>query len=286
MFLLFVHFFGSCSGQRSFSTDHGTFTFGLPGGLNTPSLHHASPVLAPTALLTPVHHVHQAGRTEQIHKARLDPAVCQIHYEEFEAQVCFPTTVTDCELEEGGQSVELHTEQQCTEVVRTVCVERQRAEDFEICAFSFTLKPVTTEANIVEPVWKEICHQERVCVKAPPRANFISFGSFSASDCHEEIHETCTLEPTLSPVVRPVTVSLAKPVEVCIKKQVVLPYLECEKVSERLCMVVPIARTGLDYQINKCSLQLGEEACTDTLLQLPTQVCPQRVNVTEVVETL
>ena len=36
--------------------------------------------------------VHQAGRTEQIHKARLDPAVCQIHYEEFEAQVslkCF-----------------------------------------------------------------------------------------------------------------------------------------------------------------------------------------------------
>ena len=61
-------------------------------------------------------------------------------------------------------------------VVRTVCVERQRAEDFEICAFSFTLKvlffqiqiefrcglmlqPVTTEANIVEPVWKEICHQ-------------------------------------------------------------------------------------------------------------------------------
>ena len=29
--LLFVHLFGSCTGQRSFSTDHGTFTFGLPG---------------------------------------------------------------------------------------------------------------------------------------------------------------------------------------------------------------------------------------------------------------
>lgn len=284
MFLLsfFVHFFGSTTGQTSFSTDHGTFTFGLPGGL-APSLQHASPVLAP-ALLASVHHVHQAGRSQQV--ARVDPAACQLHYEEIGAEVCFPTTVTDCELEEGGQSVELYTEQQCTEVVRTVCVERQKVEDFETCAFSFTLKPVPTEAHIVEPVWKEVCHQETVCVKAPPRANFISFGAFSPSDCHEEIHETCTLEPTLSPVVRPVTVSLAKPVEVCIKKQVVLPYVECEKVSERLCMVVPIARKGLNYQINKCSLQLGDEACRDTLLQLPTQVCPERVNLTRVVETL
>ena len=33
-----------------------------------------------------------------------------------EYQVCFPTLVTDCELEEGGQSVELYTEQHCTEV--------------------------------------------------------------------------------------------------------------------------------------------------------------------------
>ena len=29
--LLFVHFFGSSSGQTSFSTDHDTFTFGLTG---------------------------------------------------------------------------------------------------------------------------------------------------------------------------------------------------------------------------------------------------------------
>ena len=32
--------------------------------------------------------------------------------------------------------------------------------------------------------------QETVCVKPPPRANFISFGTFSSSDCREEIHET------------------------------------------------------------------------------------------------
>ena len=34
-------------------------------------------------------------------------------------------------------------------------------------------------------------------------------------------------------------------------QQVVLPFVECEKISERLCMVAPIARKGLNYQINK-----------------------------------
>ena len=42
---------------------------------------------------------------------------------------------------------------------------------------------------------------------------------------HDEVDDDqilirCTLEPTLTPVLRPVTVSLAQPVEVCIKKQV------------------------------------------------------------------
>ena len=51
-----------------------------------------------------------------------------------------------------------------------------------------------------DEMWKSAI-QERVCVKAPPRANFISFGAFSHSpshsdsdsdECigHEEIHET------------------------------------------------------------------------------------------------
>ena len=39
-----------------------------------------------------------------------------IFRDKFDHQVCFPTTVTDCELEEGGQSVDLYTEQKCTEV--------------------------------------------------------------------------------------------------------------------------------------------------------------------------
>lgn len=282
--LLFVQLFGSCLGQTSFSTDHGSITFGLPGGL-APSLRHTSPAVAP-ALLTTIHHVHGVHHAAGAPHPKEKLAACQLQYEELGAEVCFPTTVTDCKLEEGGESVALYTEQKCTEVVKTVCVERQRVEDFETCAFSFTLKPVQTEAQVVEPVWREICHQETVCVKPPPRANFISFGTFSSSDCREEIHETCTLEPTLTPVLRPVTVSLAQPVEVCIKKQVVLPYVECERVSERLCMVLPSVREGGKYQINKCTVHLGEEACQETLLQFPTQVCPQRVNVTQIDETL
>ena len=38
------------------------------------------------------------------------------------------------------------------QVVRTVCVERQRVEDFETCAFSFTLKVVVVVVVVVEVV--------------------------------------------------------------------------------------------------------------------------------------
>ena len=33
--------------------------------------------------------------------------------------------------------------------------------------------------------------------------------------------------------------------------QIVLPYLECEKVKDRHCMVVPRAGKGYKYQIDK-----------------------------------
>ena len=60
--------------------------------------------------------------------------------------------------------------------------------------------------------------------------------------------ERCTLEPTLSPVVRPVTVSLAKPVEVCIKKQV-------SNDAEEL-WTLALARFGFGFDDRNVKMQL------------------------------
>jgi len=195
-----------------------------------------------------------------------------VDYVEQPAEVCVPTLETKCDQEDGGHALELRTEEKCQDVVRTVCVERHNVVDNEVCAFSYTLHPVPTEAKLVEPHWAEVCHQETICLNhAKP-----SYGAPPAY-CHEEIHETCALEPALVPVVRPVTVSLPQPVEVCINKQIVLPYLECEKVKDRHCMVVPRAGKGYKYQIDKCTVEKGEPACQETLLQLPQQACLQKI---------
>lgn len=206
-----------------------------------------------------------------------------MEYVEEPAEVCVPTLETNCKHEEGGEGLRLRTDEKCSDVVRTVCVERHTVVDNEVCAFSYTLRPVATEAKLVEVHWAEVCHQEAICLN--PHHVQAGYGAPAPAYCHEEVHETCHLEPTLHPVVRPVTVSLPQPVEVCINKQIVLPFLECEKVKDRHCMIVPRAEKGHKYQIDKCTVELGEPTCQQTVLQLPRQACLERVERVETVYT-
>lgn len=199
---------------------------------------------------------------------------CGLEYVEEAAEVCVPTLETKCDQEEGGKGVELHQDEECHDVVRTVCVERHNVVDNEVCAYSYTLKPVVAEAKLVEAHWEEVCHEDTICLN--PQHSQASYGAPPAY-CHEEIHQRCHREPRLVPVVRPVTVSLPQPVEVCINKQVVLPFLECLKVKDRQCMLVARADKGYKYQIDKCTVVLGEPACQETVLQLPRQTCLQRI---------
>merc|ERR1712098_428583 len=130
---------------------------------------------------------------------------CSLDYVEESAEVCVPTLETNCDQEDGGNGVELHQDEKCHDVVRTVCVERHDVIDNEVCAYSYQLKPVVSEAKLVEAHWEKVCHEEVICLN-PPHQPSSAYGA--PAYCHEEIHETCHLEPTLVPVVRPVTISL------------------------------------------------------------------------------
>merc|ERR1712215_615061 len=160
------------------------------------------------------------------------------------------TLETECKQEDGGKGVELHQDEECHDVVRTVCVERHKVVDNEVCAYSYTLKPVVTEAKLVEAQWEKICHQDTICLN--PHHVQTSYGA--PAYCHEEIHE------------------------VCINKQVVLPFLECQKVKDRHCTLVPSTKKSYRYQIDKCNVVLGQPACQETVLQLPRQACLQRID--------
>ena len=160
-----------------------------------------------------------------------------------------------------------------------------------------------TEAKLMDVNWEKSCADDTVCLN-PHHAP----GGYAApTHCVEEYRHVCHLSPALYPVIKKVpthrtkqtlkltelqvVIKLPKPVETCINKQVLLPRLECDQViyltcsvffqflilchqvHERRCMLAPRTQPGPTIKLDKCSVVVGEPACSDTVLQLPRQVC-------------
>ena len=75
--------------------------------------------------------------------------------------------------------------------------------------------------------WEKSCVEDTICVN-PHHA----VGGYAApTHCVEEYRHICYLSPVLYPVIKKVIIKLPQPVETCINKQVLLPRLECDRVS-------------------------------------------------------
>jgi len=183
-----------------------------------------------------------------------------------------PTFKTDCDKEELAGGVVIKHYDECHDVVKTVCTETQDIEDMEVCAWSVTMVNAESEARLVEGVWEEECHDVKECVPAP-----VSGHGYHAPGCREVVRRECHQVPALVPVTRPVSLKLPQPGETCIIKQVLLPRVKCQQVRERRCMLSPQVKPGPPVKIDKCSVELGEEECSEVILQLPRQKCPSKI---------
>merc|ERR1712106_399363 len=202
-----------------------------------------------------------------------DREKCAVDYVEKEAEVCVPTFKADCEKEDVKNGLVIKQQEECYQVTKTICTETEGIVDNEVCAYSFTLVPVETEAKLVDVKWEKSCADDTVCLN-PHHAP----GGYAApTHCVEEYRHVCHLSPALYPVIKKVVIKLPKPVETCINKQVLLPRLECDQVHERRCMLAPRTQPGPTIKLDKCSVVVGEPACSDTVLQLPRQGCLQKI---------
>merc|ERR1712215_296756 len=267
---------GVCSSPQTYfqtgSVGGGTFTsvsFGSGAGGQTHQVEHGRATHA-------VHAIHGVHATHAVHTNHGHHATygvhpharagslnhgekCDLVQVELDAEVCLPTLESSCEQEVGGKALDLFVKEYCHEVVRTYCTERTQVQDIEVCAYSYRLKETPAEAKLVEAHWEQVCHQE--------------------------IRETCILGPRLVDVVRPVSVQLPQPVEVCISKQIIIPDIECQQVRDKQCMPVAFTEEVAEFQINKCSVSPGEQLCQDTVVSLPSQVCLEKVQRMEVTYT-
>jgi len=199
-----------------------------------------------------------------------DPGQCHLDYVEKTEEVCVPSFKTNCDKESvaGGKVIKHHD--QCYDVTKTVCTESHEIVDMEVCAYAFTARVVEAEAKLVDAVWSEACHDTQECLPGPPTQGY-------HAPCTQVVRHECHQEPSLVPVVKPVSVKLPQPEETCIIKQVVLPRVECQQVKERRCMLVPEVQDGPEIKIDKCTVEVGDETCSEVILQLPRQKCPSKV---------
>ena len=75
------------------------------------------------------------------------------------------------------------------QVTKTICTETEEIVDNEVCAYSFTLVPVETEAKLVDVKWEKSCTDDTICVN-PHHAP----GGYAApTHCVEEYRHICHL---------------------------------------------------------------------------------------------
>merc|ERR1712123_265407 len=202
-----------------------------------PSYHHPQPHAQPQPHAHPPPHAQPRPHGPGI---EYDREKCAVDYVEEKAEVCVPTFKTDCEREDVKNGLVIKQQEECYQVTKTVCTETEEIVDNEVCAYSFTLVPVETEAKLVDVKWEKSCADDTICLN-PHHAP----GGYAApTHCVEEYRHVCHLSPALYPVFKKVVIKLPKPVETCINKQVLLPRLECDQVHERRCMLAPRPQPG------------------------------------------
>jgi len=203
---------------------------------------------------------------------------CSLDYQEKYAEICTPTLETSCTTEAVANGLRLTEEYYCYPVTRTVCTEFEDIELVEVCAVAYSLEEVPSKATLADVKWEKECKEEVFCT------NPHSAGAYhAAAYCKEQVKSVCSLYPVVYPVEKTVFLQLPQPYDTCITKEILLPRVKCQQVSEKRCTTVAKTFQADDIDIDKCKVELGQEQCQQTTLKLPRQACLEKFKKTKLV---
>lgn len=189
-----------------------------------------------------------------------------------------PELETVCKPEKLKNGIRILEEYDCYSVTRTVCVEDEDIELTEVCAVAYSLQEVAAVAKILDVKWVERCEEEVVC------ENPHSKGAYhEPAYCKEQIKKVCTLYPEVYPVEKKILMKLPQPYDTCITKEIILPRIRCQQITEKRCPSVPRAESADEVETEKCTVSLTNEKCQDTHVKLPKQACLETFRKTKVV---
>jgi len=285
------------------SISHGAATIGSSGGYSPPTAYKVSPVRPayhrqPTTYQQPTSY--RQPKTYQQPSAYQQPSVyqpsaaagypraqsaaptygekCLIDYQEEYAEICTPTLETSCTKEAVSNGLRLTEEYYCYPVKRTVCTEFEDIDLVEVCAVAYSLEEVPSKATLAEVKWEKSCKEEVFC------SNPHSAGAYhAASYCKEEIKSVCSLYPVVYAVEKTVFLKLPQPYDTCITKEIILPRVKCQQVSEKRCTTVAKTFQSDEIDTDKCTVELGPQQCEQATFKLPRQGCLEKFKKTNLV---
>jgi len=193
---------------------------------------------------------------------------CHLDYKDEDIEICVPTLESNCSSEKTGNGITITEEYDCKPITRTICTEYEDYDQVEVCATSYSLQEVPTQAKLVHVDWVKECKDEIIC------QNPHSKGAYHPDVyCKEQIKSVCYDSPVVNPVLRDVVMKLPQPYEVCITKEIALPRVKCSQVVENKCSHRQKARDPEEIYLDKCTVGFGQEQCSHSQIRLPKQGC-------------
>jgi len=204
------------------------------------------------------------------HTPVLTDQKCHIEQVELIAEVCTPTITKDCK-QVKVKALAIESREQCVKVVKTVCNEVDEVVDNTVCYTVYETETQEVETTSVKVEYEVKCEDEarQVC----PQQQYGGYGHKGQQGyCKHSNTKVCYNTPKASPSPQTVSVDLPVPKEKCEEREVKIPRVECEDVTEERCFNLPFT-TQETESFEQCTTELGPPKCQETTVKLPKQVC-------------
>ena len=198
---------------------------------------------------------------------------CSVHDVVVTAEVCVPAFETVCD-EVMANIKRVVDKEQCYNVGRSVCSVSIEDVDNEICTYFYVPKKEMTNAKTVSVSFNKDCVSQMVTVCQPGGYGYSP--AYGHNYCKEVAQETCYNVPIVTIVTPEVEVEYPEPEMKCVNKQILLPRITCEDITEEKCITVPEVNEDVEV-IEKCITRVAEPNCQTVDLTLPKQVCVEIV---------
>merc|ERR1712212_225375 len=188
------------------------------------------------------------------------------------AEVCVPAFAEKVTPVELAVKVVVDNDY-CFDRVLTVCEETTQVVEREICTYEYAREDVTADCTTTQVTYADKSETMKVTTCNPSGYGTPGYGHGEHQYCREEYQTQAYKVPLVTePKKESCKLAYPAPKKVCVTKAIEITEVKCEDKIENKCFNVAKFEDATNT-INQQEIILGEPACEQLTLTLPTQAC-------------